>query len=316
MDAPEHRRYRGITQSRFAYGSLARLESQIIEVIDARLDHAASLNRAFDFVEHVSLGIPLRVIMLILGIDEGDGDMLHRLTGQLFSPLDPDNAREAGGHSTAEAVDEFFTYFRGRIADRRALPTDDLLSVIANARMDGELIDEHTALSYCISIIAAGHDTTASTIAGGMHALVSNPEQLLQLRRGEAELGAAVEEMLRYVSPVRSFMRVAKADYTLRTTTIRAGDAVLLLYPSGNRDEDVFEDPDSFRLNRGRNPHMAFGAGPHMCLGQMLARMQLRLFLSRFIERVSHIEFAGHTKWIEGNFLGGPKRMPVIARFV
>jgi cytochrome P450 len=314
MDAPEHRKYRSITQPRFASGSLARLESQIMEVIDARLDHAASLNGAFDFVEHVSLGIPLRVIMLILGIDERDGNMLHRLTGQLFSPLDPDNAREAGGHATAEAVDEFFTYFKRRIADRRAMPTDDLLSVIANARVDGEPIDEHTALSYCVSIIAAGHDTTAATIAGGVHALISNPDQFLQLRKGGAEIGVAVEEMLRYVSPVRSFMRVANVDYTLRDATIHAGDAVLLLYPSGNRDEDVFESPDSFRLNRSKTPHMAFGAGPHMCLGQMLARMQLRLFLQRFIERTSSIEFAGETKWLQGNFLGGPKRMPVMAK--
>jgi cytochrome P450 len=296
MDAPEHRKYRSVTQSRFAYGSLARIESQILGVIDERLDRAASLGAAFDFVEEVSLWIPLRVIMLILGIDERDGDMLHRLTGQLFSPLDRDTARETSGHATAEAVDEFFTYFKGRIADRRAVPRDDLLSEIANARVDGELIDEHTALSYCVSIIAAGHDTTAATIAGGTHALISHPEQLLLLRRGEAEISSAVEEMLRYVSPVRSFMRVANADYTVRETTVRAGDAVLLLYPSGNRDEDVFDSPDSFRLDRGKNPHMAFGAGPHMCLGQMLARMQLRLYLSRFLERVSEIELAGETK--------------------
>ncbi|WP_028219427.1 cytochrome P450 [Paraburkholderia oxyphila] len=311
MDAPDHRKYRGVTQARFAYGSLVNLEPKILGVIDRRLDHAASLEGTFDFVKEVSLGIPLRVIMLILGIEECDGDMLHRLTGQLFSPLDPDAARATDGHATAEAVDEFFAYFRRKISERRATPTEDLLSVIANATIDGSLIDEHTALSYCVSIIAAGHDTTAATIAGGTRALITHPDQLSRLRRGEVEISAAVEEMLRFVSPVRSFMRVANEDYTLRQKTIRAGDAVLLLYPSGNRDEDVFEDADSFRLDRGRNTHMAFGAGPHMCLGQMLARTQLRLYLTRFVERVSALELAGETRWIEGNFLGGPKQMPV-----
>jgi cytochrome P450 len=311
MDAPEHRKYRFVTQGRFAYGSLTNLESQIAAVIDQRLDLAASIQEPFDFVETVSLGIPLRVIMLILGIEESDGEMLHRLTGQVFSPLDPDTARETQGHGTAEAVDEFFAYFRKKIADRRALPTDDLLSVIANAHVDGFLIDEHIALSYCVSIIAAGHDTTASTIAGGLHALVSNPGQLDALRCGKADVSAAVEEMLRYVSPVRSFMRVANADYVLREKNLRAGDAVLLIYPSGNRDEEVFSDSQAFRLDRGKNGHMAFGAGPHMCLGQMLARLQLKIFVKRFLERVTSIELAGPTQWIEGNFLGGPKKMPV-----
>jgi cytochrome P450 len=315
MDAPEHRRYRSVTQGWFAPANLKKLEDQIRAIVDERLDRAQNKNGALDFVSEVSLWVPLRTIMLIFGMPVEDGEMLHRLAGQLFSPLDPDTARKTEGHGTAEAAAEFFKYFEKLINQRRSDPTDDLLTVIANATVDGEPIDDLAALSYCVSVFVAGHDTTASTIAGGLHSLITHPDQFAAMRDGLAEIPAAVEEMLRWVSPARSFMRVAVEDYVLRGKTIRAGDSVLLLYPSGNRDEDKFPDANSFRVNRSNNAHMAFGAGPHMCLGQMLARLEIRTFFRRFFERVESAELAGPASWMETNFLGGLKSMPVRLRY-
>lgn len=310
MDAPEHRKFRALFQQWFALPNLRKLEERIQGMVDERLDHVQALNEPFDFVKEVSLMIPLQTILLIFGLPREDGDRLHRLSAQLFNPYDPDTARKTDGHGTAEAAEEMFEYFRHFLRERRKNPQDDLLTVIANAVIDEEPIQERDALSQAVSILVGGHDTTSATMAGGVNALISNPNFFAALQDG-ADVALAVDEMLRYVSPVRGFMRVVTEDYPLRGHVIRKGDSVLLFYPSGNRDSDIFPEPDSFRLDRGKISHLAFGAGPHMCLGQMLARMELRAFFRSFSQRVSSAEFAGQTSWLESNFLGGPKRMPV-----
>jgi cytochrome P450 len=314
MDAPEHRKYRALFQQWFALPNLRKLEDRIGQMVEERLDHVQALDEPFDFVSEVSLKIPLQTILLIFGLPREDGDRLHRLSAQLFNPYDPDTARQTDGHGTAEAAGEMFEYFRHFLRERRKAPQDDLLTVIANAVIDEEPIQERDALSQAVSILVAGHDTTSSTLAGGVNALISHPECFAALQNG-ADVPLAVEEILRYVSPVRGFMRVATEDYAMRGQVIRKGDAVLLFYPSGNRDSDIFNDPDTFRLDRGKISHLTFGAGPHMCLGQMLARMELRAFFRSFSQRVAAAEFAAPTSWLESNFLGGPKRMPVRLRF-
>lgn len=313
MDNPEHAKYRTVTQSWFRPANLQKLDADITRIVDEYIDRIAASREPLDIVRDVSVWIPLRVIMLILGVPRDDAAMMHRLTGELFSPHDPDLKRTSDANATAGARQEFFAYYASLLAKRRADPTDDLLSVIANAAIDGEPIGELEALSYCVSITAAGHDTTASSIAGGLHAFAADPEQYRLLRSNPELIDSATDEILRHVSPVRSFMRVASEDYVLRGQTISAGQAVLLLYPSANRDEDIFPDPHRFRIDRGRSPHLAFGAGPHMCLGMLLARKEIGCFFSRLIERVSALELAGEPRWLKANFLGGLKTLPLRA---
>ena len=313
MDSPEHAKYRAVTQSWFRPANLQRLDAQIAQIVDEYIDRISASTEPLDIVRDVSVWIPLRVIMLILGVPRDDAAMMHRLTGELFSPHDPDLQRKSDANATAGARQEFFSYYTRLLEKRRAEPTDDLLSVIANATVDEAPIGQLEALSYCVSITAAGHDTTASSIAGGLHQFAVHAEQYRLLREKPELIDSATDEILRFVSPVRSFMRVAEEDYVLRGQTIRAGQAVLLLYPSANRDEDIFPDPDSFRIDRGRSPHLAFGAGPHMCLGMLLARKEISCFFSRLTERVAALELAGEPRFLKANFLGGLKSLPLRA---
>jgi cytochrome P450 len=206
---------------------------------------------------------------------------------------------------------EFFEYFQGITADRRAHPTDDLASVIANAEIDGEPIGALEAVGYYVIIATAGHDTTSSTIAGGMHALIQHPDELRRLSEDPELVTTAAEEMIRWVSPVKQFMRTATDDYVLRDVTIRAGESVLLSYPSANRDEDIFAKADSFDVGRQPNDHVAFGFGAHYCLGSHLARMEARAFFAELAPRLRSVELAGEPSYMETLFVGGPKHLPI-----
>lgn len=309
MDNPDHRKYRALTQPWFQPASLRRLEPQIAVLASEYVDRMRDAGGQCDFVKLVSVWFPLRVIMLILGVPPSDGEMLHRLTLQLFSPHDPDAARETDGHAVAEAGAEFFTYFRALLQERRNSPREDLATVIANARIDDQAINELDALAYCVSITAAGHETTAGAIAGGIHALSVHPAQYAKLRANLDLLGSGVEEILRWTSPVRSMMRTATQDYVLRSQRIEAGQSVLMLYPSANRDESVFGDPGTFDLERSPNPHVAFGFGNHICLGLLLARMEMLALLREIATRVEVLELASEPIWVQANFLGGVKRL-------
>ena len=164
--------------------------------------------------------------------------------------------------------------------------------------------------------MAAGHETTAGAIAGGIHALSANPEQFRLLRSNPDLVTRAVEEVLRYVSPVRTFIRVAVDDYELRGKKIEAGQSVMMIYPSANRDEEIFEDPQTFNIQRMNNEHIAFGFGPHVCIGLALARLELKHFLGEFAVRVGRVELTQPATWVKNNFLGGPKGMRVKCAFI
>jgi cytochrome P450 len=316
MDDPDHRKYRNITRRWFQPGSLKALEPRLAELAKRYVDLIQESDGEIDFVKKVSVWFPLRVIMLILGMPEKDSEMMHRLTGQLFSPDDPDIARQTEGHAIAEAGAELFAYFKGLLEDRRKSPRDDLASEIANAKIDDAPIADHEALSYCVSIMAAGHETTAGAIAGGIHALSANPDQFGLLRSNPDLITKAVEEVLRYVSPVRTFIRVAVDDYELRGEKIVAGQSVMMIYPSANRDEEIFEDPQAFNIQRANNEHIAFGFGPHVCIGLALARLEMKHFLGEFAARVGRVELTQPMTWVKNNFLGGPKSMRLKCAFV
>jgi cytochrome P450 len=204
-----------------------------------------------------------------------------------------------------------FQYFTELTAARRANPTEDLASAIANATIDGEPLSDIETVSYYAIIAAAGHDTSSASISGGMHALVEHPEQLARLRNDPGLMPLAVEEMVRWTTPVKEFMRTAQRDYVIRGVKIAAGESVLLSYVSGNRDEEVFSDPFTFDVGRDPNRHIAFGYGVHFCLGAALARLEINSFFSELLPRLESVELAGRPDYLATTFVGGLKHLPI-----
>ena len=312
MDDPDHRVFRAMTADWFRPASLARLNERMAELAKRYVDRLAELGGECDFVTDVAVHYPLYVILSILGLPESDFPRLLKLTQELFGAADPELQRGSTPEEQMETILEFFQYFNGLIEDRRATPTDDLASVIANATLpDGELINILDAASYYVIIATAGHDTTSSSIAGGLHALLEFPDQLQRLRRDPSLVTTAVEEMIRWVTPVKHFMRTASDDYELRGVKIRAGQSVLLSYPSANRDEEVFDHADAFDVGRDPNRHLAFGFGSHYCLGAQLARMEGRALFAELLPRLESIELAGEPSYMHTLFVGGPKHLPI-----
>ena len=254
---------------------------------------------------------PLYVIMALLGIPESDFPRMLKLTQELFGNADPDLAREGGGGDAMTTLLEFFEYFQHLIEDRRAHPTDDLASVIANATVDGEPIGILEVIGYYVIIATAGHDTTSSAISGGLAALLGSPDQLKLLSTDSSFVPTAVEEMLRWVSPVKQFMRTAKHAQVVGGVAIPEGGQVVLSFPSANRDEAVFDHADVFDITRNPNRHVAFGFGAHYCLGTHLARLETRAFYEELVPRIVDIELAGEPEFMKTLFVGGPKRVPV-----
>jgi cytochrome P450 len=312
MDAPDHPVYRKITADWFKPKSIARLDARMAELAKRYVDRMAALGGACDFVTDVAVHYPLYVIMSLLGVPESDFPLMLKLTQELFGASDPELAVD---DNDAKALQEtllaFFDYFQRLVDDRRSAPKDDLASVIANAKIDGEPIGVLEAVGYYVLIATAGHDTTSSSIAGGLHALLEHPAQLRRLLDDPSLVATAVDEMIRWVSPVKQFMRTATHDSVVRGVQIKAGESALLSYPSANRDEDVFERAAEFDVGRNPNRHVAFGFGAHFCLGASLARMEGRALYAELVPRLRSIELAGEPSYVEAIFVGGPKHLPV-----
>ncbi|HWA89765.1 MAG TPA: cytochrome P450 [Rhizomicrobium sp.] len=313
MDGDDHRAYRGLTQAWFMPGNLKKLEARMAELARRYVDLMMEKGPTCDFAREIAVYYPLHVIMSILGVPESDEPLMLRLTQELFGGADPDMRRQDGGDGQVQGntIMDFFVYFNQMTAARRADPGEDLASVIANAKLKGCPLGDLETASYYIIVATAGHDTTSSTIAGGLRALIENPDELEKLRANPDLLGPAVDEMLRWVTPVQHFMRTATEDYVLRGTTIKAGDALQLLYISGNRDADAFPEPFRFRIDREPNRHVAFGYGAHVCLGQHLAKMEAKAFFKELLGRLDSIELTGEPKRIQSTFVTGLKTLPV-----
>ena len=276
------------------------------------VDRLADLGGECDFVKDLAIWYPLRVIMSILGVPEEDEPLMLKLTQELFGGTDPDIQRSFELQDVVQVVRDFEDYFAGLTRARRAQPTDDVASLIANAKVDGKPLPDHDANGYYIIIATAGHDTTSSVAAGGLLALLEHPGQLAKLRaEAETLMPSAVNEMIRWVSPVRHFMRTATEDYALRGETIRQGESVLLWYPAANRDEEVFDAPYEFRADRGDGAHIAFGFGAHVCLGQHLARLEISALFRELLARTEHLELAGEPRYVQSTFVGGLKSLPI-----
>ncbi len=311
MDNPDHRKYRGLTQSWFMGPNIRKLEAAFADLAKQTIDKLTEngLDGEIDFVNDVAVWYPLRGIMQILGVPSEDEAMMLKLTQELFGATDPDMVRENA--ADFQTITEFFNYFNAMTVDRRANPKDDVATVIANAEIDGQLIGELEAVSYYVIVATAGHDTTSSSTAGGLLALIENPDQMRKLKSDLSLLPNAIDEMIRWVTPVKHFFRTATEDYELRGQKIRAGDNLAMWYPSGNRDEEVFEDPFVFNIERNPNPHLAFGYGAHHCLGHLFAKMEMRALYTELLNRVEEIELAGPTERVKANFVSGLKTLPI-----
>ncbi len=314
MDGREHREHRKITNDWFKPSELRKTVARELGPLARRhVDRMQALGTECDFARDVALYYPLQVIMTILGVPEQDEPRMLRLTQQVFGAEDPDIG---GGQEHAEvvlaALMDMAMYFQAISEDRRAAPKTDVASTIANATIDGAPLGDLEIAGYYAIVATAGHDTTSSSLAGGLEALIRNPDQLRALRMDPSLLPNAVDEIIRWVSPVRHFMRQAQANYVLGDTPIAADDWLLLSYLSANRDADVFEDPFRFDIRRANaSDHLAFGIGVHFCLGAHLARMELQAFLEELLPRLEHIELAGAPEYMATTFVGGPKRLPI-----
>jgi cytochrome P450 len=312
MDDPDHTKYRMLTQPWFMGSNLRKLQSDVNALAKMYVDRLADLGGECDFVKDVAIWYPLRVIMNILGVPEEDEALMLKLTQELFGSQDPDIQRSFEPEDFFGIVQDFEAYFAELTRSRRANPTDDVASVIANAQFDGEPIPEHDANGYYMIVATAGHDTTSASTAGGLLALMENPEQMAKLRDDpEGMMPTAIDEMIRWVSPVRHFMRTATEDYELRGKTIRAGESAILWYPSANRDEDIFDAPFEFRVDRRDAKQLAFGFGAHVCLGQHLARMEMSALFRELLRRVESFELAGEPRYTQATFVGGLKSLPI-----
>jgi cytochrome P450 len=313
MDGAEHRAYRRITSDRFTPASLRQsLEGAVKSLARRYVDRMGELGERCDFAADVALYYPLHVIMSVLGVPEEDEPRMLQLTQQLFGAEDPEFGGPDREATMLASLMDFAQYFNAMTAERRAHPGDDIATTIANGTIDGEPLGDLQTISYYIIIATAGHDTTSSSLAGGLIALLEHPDQLRALQQDPSLIPNAVDEMIRWVTPVRHFMRYAQEDSVVGGKHIPKGGALLLSYLSGNRDETVFDDPMRFDVRRkNADDHVAFGLGVHFCLGAHLARMELRAFLQELLPRLESIELAGTPEYTESTFVGGPKRVPI-----
>jgi cytochrome P450 len=318
MDPPKHRKYRKVASPWFTPQALARIDDVVKasarRLVDRLYDQQKNGEGTFDFVTEIAVQHPLRILCSILGIPEADEPLVLRLTQQLFAGEDPEFKRsEADRDEAFRALGiEFLQFFGKIIADRRANPSGDLAGVLANAEIDGARMGDIETLGYYLITFTAGHDTTRNSLAGGMLALVENPAEREKLRRDpEGRVADAVEEIVRWATPVNYMMRTAARDYELGDTKVRQGERVLLFYASANRDEDVFDAPFSFRIDRHPNPHLGFGIGEHFCLGSHLARRSQRALFSELVGRLEDVELAGPPQRLAASFVAGIKHLPL-----
>ncbi len=319
MDAPEHTQIKNVTSNWFLPASIRKREDDIRVLAREAVDQLMSFDGHCDIVKDFALPYPLRVIMSLFGVPRQDEGLMLKLTQEFFGTTDPDEQRsdvapepDVAARMWRAAIADFYDYFNELAAARRREPTDDLASLIANAQVDGKYLAESFVNGYYIAIATAGHDTTSSTVSGAIQAFARFPDQLQVVRNDMSLVPSLVDEAVRWVSPVKHFHRVVGRDTEFAGRSLSEGDSVMLLYPSANRDEAVFENPDVFDVSRRPNKHLAFGYGPHMCIGQHVAKLEMRVLFEELLPRVSSFELAGDAKYVAANFLSGLKTQPIL----
>jgi cytochrome P450 len=318
MDEPDHMKYRLLTQAWFMPANIRKREEDIRVLARRAVDQFAALPGRCDFVKDAALHYPLRVVMSILGVPEEDFGRMLRLTQELFGASDPDTERFKAALSDEQfaqllvgVVQDFNDYFEALTADRRKNPRDDLATLLANAEIDGAPLPPFERTGYFTIVATAGHDTTSSSTAAAMWAVCTVPGLLDRVRSDLSLVPALIEEAIRWATPVKTFMRSANADTELRGRALKQNDWLMLCYASGNRDEDVFPNPDAFDIDRKPNRQLAFGNGAHLCLGQHLARLEMRIFYEELLPKLKNVRLDGEPRLSESFFVNGLKALPI-----
>jgi cholest-4-en-3-one 26-monooxygenase len=314
MDPPVHGEYRGTANAWFTPRSVAERLAEVKQITRELLDEMAGDGevREGDFVKDLAAPLTLAVLADMLGAPRADWHKLFEWTNRVAGASDPEfQGEDTNGPPFEQTRNELFSYFNDLAADRRKTPRNDIVSVLANSQIGGAEMPTLELLSYFFLLVVAGNETTRNAASGGLLALIENPGEFAKLRGDPSLVDSAVEEIVRWTSPVIQFCRTATEDVELHGKQIRKGDAFCLFYPSANRDEEAFEDPDVFRVDRKPNPHVGFGIGEHFCLGANLARLELRVVFSELAARMEEVELAGPYERMRSSFLGGVKRMPI-----
>jgi cytochrome P450 len=315
LDPPKHGVYRQLISHRFRPAALRRMHDDIErigkEIVDGLLE--AGDSGQCDFVQKVSAPLPIAVIAWMLGVPRSDWNLLFDWTNRTVGAGDPEYQREGKtrDETAQEAMVELFTYFTKLVEEKKRKPADDLITVFTEARVDGEPLPFMDVLTFCLIIVVAGNETTRNGTSGGMLAFIEHQDELRKVQRDPSLLSSAVEEVVRWTSPIIHFARTASEDFELRGKRIRKGDALALFYPSANRDEDVFADPFTFRVDRHPNRHIGFGVGEHFCLGAHVARLELQVAYKHLLPRIEEIELAGPVERLHSALVGGVKHLPI-----
>lgn len=305
MDPPEHRDYRALAAPFLKPSAIRSLEATVRAITVDLLD-ANDRDDPFDFVFDLAAYHPLKVICGLLGAEPADEDLVLRIANTVFGLEDPDYGPQLAGLAM-----EMMDYYRRLKEDRLARPTGDLYSALVHSEIDGRPIGDIELVSYFLILTSAGHDTTRNALAGGLLALLENPDQLQALRDDISLCATAADEIIRWTSPVIQFCRTPTEDVELGGRRIRAGETLAMFYPSANRDELVFEQSGEFRVDRDPNPHLGLGVGEHYCLGAHLARLEIKVLLEELVPRLEHLELAGPAERTAAAFVGGVKHLPV-----
>lgn len=311
MDDPAHQRRRKLVYNGFTPRRVRDSEARIRMVCDSIIDGVCERGSA-DLVRDIAAPLPMIMIGDALGVAPEDRDDLLRWSDELVGGLSGASSNEEAIIRAANAFVEYQTYCARAVDERRESGAeDDLLGVLVHAEVDGERLKDDEVMHESLLILIGGDETTRHVISGGWEQLIGNPEQQEQLREQPELLGSAVEEMLRWVSPIRNMCRTVTRDVVFRDQPLREGQKVMLMYPSANRDESVFADPFTFDIERSPNEHLAFGFGTHFCLGSTLARMEISVMTERLLTRLPDLTLAGERPLRPANFVSGLERMPV-----
>lgn len=318
MDPPEHTRLRKIMNTGFTPRAMRDMEPTIRKYAKQVVDRIAPRGEC-DFAEDVGADFPLLTLSAIMGVPVEDRHLLYKWTNRVIgyqddeyaeAPVDPDTGRPINPRSP-KALEDMFAYADELANAKRAHPGDDLITTLLQARVDGESISNEEFQMMFFLFTVAGNDTTHSAVPGGMLALLEHPDQHQKLLDDPELMPTAVEEMLRWAPPVIHFRRTATRETELGGQPVREGEKVVVFYPSANRDEAVVADPDRFDITRKPNRHLTFGIGPHFCLGNALARLQMRVMFEELFSRVPDMALAGPVERLQSNFINGIKHMPV-----
>ena len=318
MDPPQHEKIRKIFNPWFRPGNVKRFEDQICELAKREVARMLDYDGEVDFMADIAGWFTLRAIVTLFGAPMQDDQVFTDLSKAFFGGSNPEEQRKdvadddpAAAQQWAATVADFNRYFAQLTEDRRKNPTEDLLSIIANSQVDGELINDGYAIGQYIAMVTAGHDTTSATASGTMLKMIEQPELLSRVASDISLAPKLVEEGVRWVSAVKRFMRTALRDTELRDRQIKTGERLMVCCPSGNRDDEPIPDPETFDIDRKPNRHLGFGHGAHMCIGQRIARAELQIFWEELLPTLKSVELAGEPKYLQTNFFGGLKSLPI-----